>query len=1661
MKKDNYMLIIVQCESGDINGNLIICARYGIEDELKHQTKEDLKNVHIIMLVQIPRITREYFTGFQCGKWHSLHIDALTSSAINTPPLIQMYGKPVSAMMNTQKGDDSDGEYHCMISALIWKCMKSALSLIKDQHLSFERSTRRLDIVFTSKNLLIESNEGQKTFTSGLAAQLFSLFEQKEENFSQEHWLSTEAAKPENINRAGTFRRSVEQYIEEKITPVLAGILANIAKNSNLNILSYQQNSNWKNYLWIEILNSPRIIELRYEDLLSQRHGEALSEYLVDETSKNGEFFEAEMPFSWCIFLQLENLWKSCTEKFEGSLLENIDKTTNILIDMPVGVMLSKIKREDVEEAKKCYLSDFVYIVYPVKNKSEHHVVCENILIGCKDFTQGQRGVLLPTIVGFHAVFYYHKNRFMQFESIVSIWPKCSDETLKYFQTKNQLATNEEIVLKDGNMKKLNSLEKLEMFLKSYTKSEASQLLKKEICDHCHSPYKDIPVFLHCNHTICKVCCNSAMTKAAIECPVCAKSTQQELHVESKEKRENIAELKSFTKRCNSFFMDVVSQLCFAGDTPPEDDVLAKLMSYITVHTDELWIYSKDFTVFDHCIDQIPKIRSFLLNKLMQSSSQQIALFIYLSYIKVNVFAGPRKFADSLHQSYPSKSNSISADVIDLLREGENKIRLTKEFLFENIYHLARTRFAITIMADCIHKKYVEKNEKEDSCKAFFSVMDNFFLKCQSTWPKYFFIRYFCKAYGIADYQTLKKECPERWRSVVTTKEFEDDVENSCDRFVACTNYIVMRDKFLQLTSAENREDFLIFLKVHIFIKEVVENSDFITDKESSRDILYNCIWKKFPEYNLYAGMNISKQGIQFLLVHLIIMMKKNPDKIALIAPLKNIAFNPESMMKSYFPTMPQDDLKELKQALLEARTESENPVIYRCPNGHPYVIGDCGRPYFVYKCHTCGQEIGGTRHRPAKGNVKDDGVDRPEYGHLLGDARESSKVSFPQRKLDAFSMTIMRLLTHLAMFIGSNTHLKATQSIIHPSIDEHKVPIYIFRHIRNDLICISKTWGKSKDDVLLFMHSLLDFMVQKASSSDTRRKDQFQYLTDKTTRQEWEDTFNRLYINPFCQIAAKTVQKKNKEISEDNEYGDSGLFQLLHETDESSIPLQFDSFFCDIPSVWRFRQHMTIGHIRQSSRTVQEMCPVLHLFLEEESYLRALRFVPGIIRLQKMLIMRFKGKLDKTEAQKYTLQTLIDNVRDKKYLAALNTCLEDFIKAWNMINQCLVGYNCEVDGIRLEFNGVYRGRVIDNNTPVSFFLPKHKDDGLCSYLLLHFLLEKQNSFLKQISDCNPQGIRQGQLPLVRVKDITAAHMISYHPEMDLLPMVLANCNYTFQVGVGTQLVYDWQSLERQLMDRFLFSKSIIILKEIETMIYRSETTNAIVFASLREKIKQERLSQLIQSQIRAEILRKSFPELCDSLQNIDIAISFLKSVSGSRNSSFSDFMIRTLQFDDACFGQKLTMSHIQSLWITLALEKTKRLQDCEKEAFDGIPSIFKEKLTEQHKTYLGGVVCDLQNEQMGRLLHSLFECILLTINIPQKDEQFVDMSTISLADALYEYLYDSPYEEETNKSDTWLHETVSKMMTDDSTQLCCNCCVHAWIFIYEVYQWKQRNSES
>jgi len=82
-----------------------------------------------------------------------------------------------------------------------------------------------------------------------------------------------------------------------------------------------------------------------------------------------------------------------------------------------------------------------------------------------------------------------------------------------------------------------------------------------------------------------------------------------------------------YKQKCNTFFMDLVSQLCFGDDsTPPEEAVIRRLMGYITCRSkvaEKLQqlqgAVQKTKKMFDDAIDATPVVRSFLLQLLLKS----------------------------------------------------------------------------------------------------------------------------------------------------------------------------------------------------------------------------------------------------------------------------------------------------------------------------------------------------------------------------------------------------------------------------------------------------------------------------------------------------------------------------------------------------------------------------------------------------------------------------------------------------------------------------------------------------------------------------------------------------------------------------------------------------------------------------------------------------------------------------------------------------------------------------------------------------------------------------------------------------------------------------------------------------------------------------------
>ena len=76
----------------------------------------------------------------------------------------------------------------------------------------------------------------------------------------------------------------------------------------------------------------------------------------------------------------------------------------------------------------------------------------------------------------------------------------------------------------------------------------------------------------------------------------------------------------------------------------------------------------------------------------------------------------------------------------------------------------------------------------------------------------------------------------------------------------------------------------------------------------------------------------------------------------------------------------------------------------------------------------------------------------------------------------------------------------------------------------------------------------------------------------------------------------------------------------------------------------------------------------------------------------------------------------------------------------------------------------------------------------------------------------------------INIGDATAPQIISYHPQQQLLPLVLAHCNYSLMVGQGTNIDYDYRGLEQAIEERFVKNRQRLL--PIVSLWIKNEQTN-------------------------------------------------------------------------------------------------------------------------------------------------------------------------------------------------------------------------------------------
>lgn len=237
-------------------------------------------------------------------------------------------------------------------------------------------------------------------------------------------------------------------------------------------------------------------------------------------------------------------------------------------------------------------------------------------------------------------------------------------------------------------------------------------------------------------------------------------------------------------------------------------------------------------------------------------------------------------------------------------------------------------------------------------------------------------------------------------------------------------------------------------------------------------------------------------------------------------------------------------------------------------------------------------------------------------------------------------------------------------------------------------------------------------------------------------------------------------------------------------------------------------------------------------------------------------------------------------------------------------------------------------------------------------------------------------------LPHIQLQDVSRSHLISYDTERDLLPVILAQCNYSLEVGRGTLVQYNWEALERQLIDRFIRGRPLIDFKD-ERFAFSKDAQLDSVFTSVKNKVRpQVPLSSAVSSQILGEF-RSSLTDVCDVLSSLDIAIGFLSLTGGSPEKLLNDYLqhvlrmpqqnsLRSLKAQQCC-----QLRHVLSLWRLLNLERAKILIRRGEDPFEQIADTYKQVMPQRQMMKFSN---SMRKVDSDRFVPEVLELILLNL---------------------------------------------------------------------------------
>ncbi|XP_072229611.1 E3 ubiquitin-protein ligase rnf213-beta isoform X2 [Leuresthes tenuis] len=1145
------------------------------------------------------------------------------------------------------------------------------------------------------------------------------------------------------------------------------------------------------------------------------------------------------------------------------------------------------------------------------------------------------------------------------------------------------------------DIRSVDTLQQLIRILNSFHDDCISRELRFGMsCSVCLMEFTE-PSLLPCQHIVCLRCLQRCIAQHSRSCPICRAELPNNFTSTVSHKVKAALEQQAAIRRCcNSFFLEVVSRFCLSEERQPEDGLVELLFSLLVSANGDVY-RTRELTPFLECVDNSPVVRSVLPKLLLQYSFEQVKTHIqaYLKNLEEYILDKEDRtelyllfvncFQDSLLCSKArdaEQSAEQQAEIMFLSRIARKQTADRQEDPAEFLLNAARLRICLSSAAKLLMRATLQGGEEEGAeyLRQVRAVLEY----CGNDWFRVYLLRALHRCSGTDCILSLMNRPTWRWIFPAELLRLQRMIPTNVDHFLCCgTPYRAMKNTVAQVL-LENRSDTFVaelqklrgaqfnLVALALFrhvtcrykspdpnirpsqqermrLEALLRNIDSREFKEFCTSLLSNRIGGPGSRLCISSDQSAQRQTVLELLVHLdSVLLSGNH----LLVPLHQIAFQPENVTNSYLPTMPEDHSSEVRQWL----NREKKLQMYTCGNGHVCFVGECGRPVVKSRCTDCGLPIGGERHIPVQGFTQQaQQRDQTRTGHILGEARRRSEA--PERQMTSAQSCILRLLTHLAMLQGAIRNQRSVEVMIHPTPSD--VFSFLWNHLEKDVKVLGQTLDQNTDNTAVTVHLILTRFPtgQRGATPD---------LSSRQGRQRWEKLVCDSAINPVLKNLQKNLSEAQDRISSDDGLAGSPLMTLLFGDPgkmlglPSNCPTHCSSF-------WTLRETMTVERFSQLVGEMQGRHPLslLCLFIKKIHCVRQLRHLPELAALQSDLLRVFpltSGSTPQTIAQK--LQQIPAGYQKK----TLTERVHRFIRVWN----CLRAELANNSDFGVDVNLCEKEVTVDSSG--EYLTPCRHGPGSCLQILVEFLSETHNSLVKEARRVRGHEDSEYSVPLEKVSE---TQLTLCDPERELLPLVLANCNYTLQKGGETDSSHDLPGIQTQLARRFLAGKPLI---QTDTSRYlnRHLQDYSVVLTEVREKIRQEALKGSVSSAMRTVL--RSYTDVCDAVFVVEIGLRFLGKTGGDPQGQLLSYLTDSLQMGpqiSSTVAKGLGESRLENsifTWQLLTCWKSELMLNRKQDPFQKLPSEFQQKLSAEDRRGLKAFLAVTDVETFALELHEI-----------------------------------------------------------------------------------------